>query len=243
MPRLRCIAANAYRRDACSTRGAPRTGHPPTWRRSRSCSCSGSRCRPPMRSTRCRRSGWTARSSSGCSAGRRRRARPPRHPCGPCSTCGRTRSSTPGARAAGGSLSDLGELALGHALGEQHVLGVGGASMTLSGLMLPTPARTVLDLGTGCGIQAMHASPVRASASSRPTSRERALRLARLNAELNGIDGRRVPAREPLRARRGGALRPDRLEPAVRDHAARRPGCPSTSTATAAWWATRSSRP
>ena len=28
-------------------------------------------------------------------------------------------------------LSDLGEVALGHALGEQHVLGVGGASMTL----------------------------------------------------------------------------------------------------------------
>ena len=67
-------------------------------------------------------------------------------------------------------LSDLGEVALGHALGEQHVLGVGGASMTLSGLMLPTPARTVLDLGTGCGIQAM-TRPGSRSASSRPTSR------------------------------------------------------------------------
>ena len=85
-------------------------------------------------------------------------------------------------------LSDLGEVALGHALGEQHVLGVGGASMTLSGLMLPTPARTVLDLGTGCGIQAMHASRFAERIVATDISR-RALHLARLNVELNGIEG------------------------------------------------------
>ncbi|MBT2516562.1 methyltransferase [Streptomyces sp. ISL-90] len=85
-------------------------------------------------------------------------------------------------------LSDLGELALGHALGEQHVLGVGGASMTLSGLMLPTPAARVLDLGTGCGIQAMHASRFSPHVVATDIS-ERALRLAGLNVELNGIDG------------------------------------------------------
>ena len=85
-------------------------------------------------------------------------------------------------------LSDLGEVALGHALGEQHVLGVGGASMTLSGLMLPTPARTVLDLGTGCGIQAMHASRFAEHIIATDISR-RALHLARLNVELNGIEG------------------------------------------------------
>ena len=85
-------------------------------------------------------------------------------------------------------LSDLGEVALGHALGEQHVLGVGGASMTLSGLMLPTPARTVLDLGTGCGIQAMHASRFAGRVVATDIS-ERALRLARMNLVLNGIDG------------------------------------------------------
>lgn len=85
-------------------------------------------------------------------------------------------------------LSDLGELALGHALGEHHVLGVGGASTTLSGLMLPTPARRVLDLGTGCGIQAMHASRFADEVVATDIS-ERALELARMNLELNGIEG------------------------------------------------------
>lgn len=85
-------------------------------------------------------------------------------------------------------LSDLGELALGHALGEQHVLGVGGASMTLSGLMLPTAARSVLDLGTGCGIQAMHASRFAERVVATDVS-QRALRLAAWNLALNGIDG------------------------------------------------------
>ena len=85
-------------------------------------------------------------------------------------------------------LSDLGEVALGHALGEQHVLGVGGASMTLSGLMLPTPAGRVLDLGTGCGIQAMHASRFADEVVATDIS-ERALAIARLNVELNGLDG------------------------------------------------------
>ncbi|SIO23430.1 DUF7059 domain-containing protein [Agromyces cerinus] len=85
-------------------------------------------------------------------------------------------------------LSDLGELTLGHALGEHHVLGVGGASMTLSGLMLPTPARRVLDLGTGCGIQAMHASRFAERIVATDIS-ERALEIARLNLVLNGIAG------------------------------------------------------
>ncbi|WP_314149803.1 methyltransferase, partial [uncultured Leifsonia sp.] len=85
-------------------------------------------------------------------------------------------------------VSDLGELALGGPLPEDHVLGVGGASMTLSGLMLQRPVATALDLGTGCGIQAMHASRHARRVVATDIS-ERALRLAALNAELNGIDG------------------------------------------------------
>ena len=85
-------------------------------------------------------------------------------------------------------LSDLGEVALGHALGEQHVLGIGGASRTLAGLMLQTPARRVLDLGTGCGIQAMHASRFAREVVATDISK-RALAIARLNVELNGIEG------------------------------------------------------
>ena len=53
--------------------------------------------------------------------------------------------------------SDLDEAALGGALPEDHVLGVGGASLTLAALQLPTPAARALDVGAGCGIQALRA--------------------------------------------------------------------------------------
>lgn len=82
--------------------------------------------------------------------------------------------------------SDLGELATGRALRTDHVLGVGGASLTLSGLLIPDPVGTVLDLGTGCGIQALHASRWAGRVVATDIS-ERALGFARLNAALNGI--------------------------------------------------------
>jgi methylase of polypeptide subunit release factors len=85
-------------------------------------------------------------------------------------------------------VSDLGELALGTALGEEHVLGIGGATTTLSGLQVPVPVRRVLDLGTGCGIQAMHARRFADEVVATDISR-RALDIARFNAQLNGIDG------------------------------------------------------
>ncbi|WEK13163.1 MAG: methyltransferase [Candidatus Microbacterium phytovorans] len=69
-----------------------------------------------------------------------------------------------------------------------HVLGVGGASLTLAGLQLPAPVGRVLDIGTGCGIQALrarhHADEVVATDVS-----ERALRFTELNALLNGVTG------------------------------------------------------
>ncbi|TQL47675.1 methyltransferase family protein [Homoserinimonas aerilata] len=83
--------------------------------------------------------------------------------------------------------SDLGELALGHAIPPHHVLGVGGASMTLSGLMIDEPVDSVLDLGTGCGIQALHAARHARRVVATDIS-QRALDLAALNAQLNGID-------------------------------------------------------
>ncbi|WP_345763940.1 DUF7059 domain-containing protein [Diaminobutyricibacter sp. McL0608] len=84
--------------------------------------------------------------------------------------------------------SDLGELALGHALPEDHVLGVGGASMTLSGLMLQAPVGSALDLGTGCGIQALHASRHADRVVATDIS-VRALELAAFNARLNEVAG------------------------------------------------------
>lgn len=83
-------------------------------------------------------------------------------------------------------VSDLGELAVGGALREDHVLGVGGASLTLSGLMVGTPVDTALDIGTGCGIQALHAARHATRVVATDIS-ARALEIAALNAELNGI--------------------------------------------------------
>ena len=68
------------------------------------------------------------------------------------------------------------------------MLGVGGASLTLSGLMLQRPVDSALDLGTGCGIQALHASRHARRVVATDISR-RALALAALNAELNGVTG------------------------------------------------------
>ena len=83
-------------------------------------------------------------------------------------------------------VSDLGELALGHELPEDHVLGVGGASLTLARLMLQSTVSSVLDVGTGCGIQALHASRHAARVVATDISK-RALHWAALNAELNEI--------------------------------------------------------
>lgn len=85
-------------------------------------------------------------------------------------------------------VSDLDETALGGALPTDHVLGVGGASLTLAGLQLTSPAERVLDVGSGCGIQALRASRVAASVVATDIS-ERALALTRINALLNEVDG------------------------------------------------------
>ena len=100
--------------------------------------------------------------------------------------------------------SDLGELATGRALRTDHVLGVGGASLTLSGLLIPDPVDTVLDLGTGCGIQAMHASRWARRVVATDIS-PRALHFAELNAALNGIGNiefRHGSLFEPVRGER-----------------------------------------
>lgn len=84
--------------------------------------------------------------------------------------------------------SDLDEAALGGALPVEHVLGVGGASLTLAGLQLTTPADRVLDVGCGCGVQALRARRVSRHILATDVS-ERALWFTRLNALLNGVDG------------------------------------------------------
>ncbi|MFK0261078.1 methyltransferase [Streptomyces angustmyceticus] len=67
----------------------------------------------------------------------------------------------------------------------QLVLGVGGASTTLAGITVRRPAGKALDLGTGSGIQALHA----AQHATRVTGTDlnpRALRIAALTLALSG---------------------------------------------------------
>ncbi|ROS31636.1 methyltransferase [Cellulomonas sp. PhB150] len=83
--------------------------------------------------------------------------------------------------------SDLGELATGRALRTDHVLGVGGASTTLAQVTVRSEVGRVLDLGTGCGIQALHASRHAQQVVATDIS-QRALAFTRFNAALAGVE-------------------------------------------------------
>jgi hypothetical protein len=66
-----------------------------------------------------------------------------------------------------------------------HVLGIGQASITLANAVIREPAGAVMDLGTGCGIQALHAFSHSGSIVATDTN-ARALALAGATARLNG---------------------------------------------------------
>lgn len=69
----------------------------------------------------------------------------------------------------------------------EHVTGVGGASLTLAAATVRRPVGTLLDLGTGCGVQALHGS----RHAMRVTATDvlpRALALARLSLGLSGVE-------------------------------------------------------
>jgi len=94
--------------------------------------------------------------------------------------------------------SDLGEPVTGEALPVEHVLGIGGASASLARLAVREPVGRVLDIGTGSGVQALHASRHARSVTATDTSR-RCLDFAAFNAELAGVE---------LDLRRGSLLEP-----------------------------------
>jgi methylase of polypeptide subunit release factors len=68
-----------------------------------------------------------------------------------------------------------------------HVIGVGGASLTLASATLRTPAGSALDLGTGCGVQALHATRYARTVTATDVA-PRALAMARATFALNGLD-------------------------------------------------------
>lgn len=95
--------------------------------------------------------------------------------------------------------SDLSETQTGRPLHPEHVLGIGSASLSLLRMTVRDPVERALDLGSGCGIQALylaaHAQCVVATDLS-----VRACAFTRFNAALNeaNIDVRHGSLFEPV---------------------------------------------
>ncbi|MEU2974807.1 class I SAM-dependent methyltransferase, partial [Nocardiopsis alba] len=75
--------------------------------------------------------------------------------------------------------------------GHDHVVGAGGASANLSRLMVDGPFERALDLGTGCGVQALHLAS-RAQEVVATDLNPRAVRLAGISLALSGITDARL---------------------------------------------------
>jgi hypothetical protein len=95
-------------------------------------------------------------------------------------------------------VSDQSEIARGGPLPPDHVLGVGPASMTVAQWTPRRPAGRALDLGTGCGVQALHLAGHSGTVVATDLS-ERALAFARFTTAL---------AEVPVDLRAGNLLDP-----------------------------------
>jgi methylase of polypeptide subunit release factors len=84
-------------------------------------------------------------------------------------------------------LADLDSDQLGRPVREDHVLGVGHASLSLIRATARRPVRTLLDVGTGNGVQVLHASRHAERLTATDVS-PRALALARNTFLLNELD-------------------------------------------------------
>ena len=89
---------------------------------------------------------------------------------------------------------------------DDHVVGTGGASANLAQLVVHRPVDNVLDLGTGCGVQAVHVAG--RSPGARITATDvnpRSLELAAMSFALSGVEGAellRGSLLEPVEGRR-----------------------------------------
>jgi len=102
--------------------------------------------------------------------------------------------------------SDLGEMAVAGPLRTDHVLGIGGASTTLAQATVRAPVGRALDLGTGCGVQALHLRRHAREVVATDTS-ARALQFAALTLALDG-GAAGAAATAPVGLRRGSLLEP-----------------------------------
>ncbi|EFW09345.1 methyltransferase, partial [Pauljensenia hongkongensis] len=95
--------------------------------------------------------------------------------------------------------SDLGEDVTGRPLDEDHVLGIGGASLSLLGQTIRERVGSALDLGCGCGTQALYLATHCGRVVATDLS-ARAGALTQFNAALNGapIDVRVGSLFEPV---------------------------------------------
>lgn len=75
-----------------------------------------------------------------------------------------------------------------------HVLGISSAATSLAQLTVRDPVDRALDLGTGCGVQSLHLATHARHVVATDVN-QKALRLTRFNAELNGVADR-VEVRE-----------------------------------------------
>ena len=72
-------------------------------------------------------------------------------------------------------------------VGGDHVLGISSASTSLAQLTVRDEVGRALDLGTGCGVQALHLATHAAEVVATDVNR-RALWMTRFNAVLNGVE-------------------------------------------------------
>ncbi|GAY10483.1 methyltransferase [Pseudonocardia sp. N23] len=84
-----------------------------------------------------------------------------------------------------------------------HVTGVGGASLSLAAAAIRRPAAATLDMGTGCGVQVLHASRHSATVVGTDLA-PRALAMAAATLALSGVDAELLegPWLEPVAGRR-----------------------------------------
>lgn len=105
--------------------------------------------------------------------------------------------------------SDQTALQLQAPLPTDHVLGIGGASLTLAGVTIRRPVARALDLGVGCGIQTLHLLGHAHHVTATDID-ERALAFTQFNLLLNAdalnLDPQRLSDRVSLRC--GSMLEP-----------------------------------